>query len=277
LNTQQAQNSVQRRDLLDFSKAFSHLEKVSQGLAQCPANIEIIEKNGPAHPIIQLVPNRVNVWNLSVDNLQAFTEIEFLTQPNIVTPLIINILGNGQSLDWTAPVFTGLHAPNGMFVLYNFSNTPALTLRTGASFIGSLLAPRTDLALIGNGNVEGQVIAQSLFFQANEVHDRPFMAPVEPCFPIATRTQTQDNNPSIQFGTLTLFPNPTQGGLSVSTTQPNTPSTVRIFNTRGQLVRLIRLSSNDFSVQDLPADQYFAEFLDAEDRSLGVNAFQKVD
>lgn len=273
--SQQAANIRSLKSLSPVT-AFEALQQISTRLSACPSNVVAAKSEDGAQVQLQLIPNKVNFWNISASALQHIDKIEFPQQPNILTPLIINVSGGNEPLRMTMPEMTNLTATCGSFVLWNFQECPSAVLSLQHPFIGTLLAPQTDAVFSGNGNVEGHLLLRSLFFQANEVHDRPFMSPVTSCGAESALAAPATETGIRQIVNFTIFPNPAETMVNISTDGP-APAWVRIFSTQGRQLRLTRLAGTQFSVNDLPADQYFAEFLDENEQPLAVRSFQKVD
>ncbi len=276
LSARQQVFNISEMRSLNPAAGFEALRNISKELSECPQNVQVGKNDEGTQAQLQLVPNRVNIWNISATELQQYQKVEFQSQPNIVTPLIINVAANGENIRATMPAMTNLTATCGSFVLWNFRQCPSAVIQVNHPLIGTILAPETDAVLSGNGNIEGHLLLRALFFQANEVHDRPFLSPVWACgAEISTISPATENAIQSAFN-FTIYPNPAETTLNIATDGP-TPAWVRIFSTQGRQLRLLRLTGTQFSVNDLPADQYFAEFLDDQEQPLAVRSFQKVD
>ncbi|WP_335988993.1 choice-of-anchor A family protein [Glycomyces sp. MUSA5-2] len=194
LDTQEPLASVESSPI-DFDAAFSQLRANARGLYACEAHeVEMHTPDGTAvakgdvasgdQIRITLVDGVTNVLNVTGEDLNDMSELDFQNQPTATMPLLINVdtSGTGGELDWEVPNQAGAGGGNGAsYILWNFNDTSRLTLTGGDTVEGSILAPDADYTDLSASNVEGQIIAKNavhgdIGFSGGEIHHFPFAA-----------------------------------------------------------------------------------------------------
>jgi choice-of-anchor A domain-containing protein/prepilin-type N-terminal cleavage/methylation domain-containing protein len=164
-----------------FADAFAQFRSSSSKLATlnaltCPAIAEPSVSVAWGNHTVTLTNGRVNVWNLTMADVNAMNHVASSTYPNANRPLVINVTDSG---DLTLPVkwwdFLRQSESRGS-ILWNFPNATSLSITQ--SFPGSLLAPNTAVRMV-DVTVVGDVVAKTLDFRPWEAdlahfqHDVP--------------------------------------------------------------------------------------------------------
>ncbi len=152
----------------DFEGAFSTLRANSERLgkldaATCSAvGIPQVWEQFGNHTVL-LDPDRVNIWNLTMAEIDRMRNVDAKIMPSSTTPLVINVSDGG---DLTMPVRYWnllLSDPNSpSAILWNFPNAMSITITD--PFVGSLLAPNAAVTM-RNVNQIGDVVAKTLDFR----------------------------------------------------------------------------------------------------------------
>jgi len=173
---------------LDFQAAFETLQANSLSLAECESNITLqpIDPNNPNNEPNKkriILPNTTNIINLTWAELNAISELGFTDQPNASASLIINIdvAAEGGVVTWDLPNLPGVSDINGAYIIWNFYNTTSLAMINAQTLYGSILAPFASVSDNNNGNINGQVIANSIVHNGGEMHHHPFAGIAEGC------------------------------------------------------------------------------------------------
>ncbi|MCB0608650.1 MAG: choice-of-anchor A family protein, partial [Lewinella sp.] len=176
LQTMQSASTVGQSGLINFSSAFTQLRASANAYSALTQNASL---SGGS---LTLVPNTVNVLNLTGAQLNSLGQISFNSQPNASTPLIINVNASG-SFSWTVNNTAGIGDAQGDYILWNFYNATSLTLSGSNTVHGTLLAPNAAVTKNTSGNINGQVIAASYVHNGGELHYHNFNAslPAEGC------------------------------------------------------------------------------------------------
>jgi choice-of-anchor A domain-containing protein/prepilin-type N-terminal cleavage/methylation domain-containing protein len=151
----------------DFSGAFATLRSTATRLAALSPSVcsplgspTVTESSGNHTATLQA--NRINVWNLTIADIQRMNNVDGPTLPSATTPLVINVTDGGAV---TVPVrywrllSNDASAPS---ILWNFPNASSISIT--ASFPGSLLAPNAAVAMV-DLHVLGDVAARTLDFR----------------------------------------------------------------------------------------------------------------
>lgn len=175
---QQPQGSVTPVSSIDFEEIFDEFEDYSEELSDMAENV-----THPASGVVNitLTANRVNVMNITGAQLNAFTELKFLTQPTATSPLLINVDAS-DAFTWNTVNMAGIGDEQGAYIFFNFFDTEELTIAGSAAIKGTVFAPDADVTKQNSNNIDGQVIAQSYEHQAGEVHNVPFSADLSAVF-----------------------------------------------------------------------------------------------
>ncbi|MCB0643548.1 MAG: choice-of-anchor A family protein [Phaeodactylibacter sp.] len=191
LSTQQPEASVCESDLLDFELAFTLLRANSYGIGECTTNVKLLDQNGnpitnttgdfPPNMKIEILPDVVNVWDLSIDALNSIPNLTFVNQPTATSPLVINVYGEGGIYDWQPFNAAGIGGTVAPFILFNIIDVEALLVMGSNTVWGTILAPNSNVRISNPNNVEGQVVAMELLIMAGEVHHRLFEGIVPLC------------------------------------------------------------------------------------------------
>lgn len=167
----QPENSVGHKDLIDFETAFAGFKSTSLHLSTLDANLTIDQYNK-----IVLVQNKINVLNLKGSELINLPYLTFENEPNVDTPVIINVDVSGD-FEWNVFNINNIGDHHGKFILWNFFNSSKITLIGGGTLVGTLFAPESNVVKNSSGNINGQVIAANYYHNEGELHHHVF----EPC------------------------------------------------------------------------------------------------
>ncbi|MEZ4990989.1 MAG: SdrD B-like domain-containing protein, partial [Saprospiraceae bacterium] len=171
VQTMQPGSSVNRSGLINFSSAFASFAANSAAMS---GMTETVANAGS----ITLIPGQTNVLNLTGSELAGLGTMTFNNQPNATTPLIINVNAPG-SFTWSVTNTAGIGSNHGQYIIWNFYNTTNLTLTSGSTVIGTVLAPNAALTKGNTGNIDGQVVASSYVHVSGEIHNQAFDGEVE--------------------------------------------------------------------------------------------------
>jgi choice-of-anchor A domain-containing protein len=207
---------------IDFTNAFEELENYSSTISNyistssCASNLNIIPFTG-TNLNITIVPNKVNVLNITGSQLNSITNINFSGTVNASTPLVFNINQSG-SFSWTNPFsVTGISNTSGQFIVFNFyNNEENISINGNRVLIGTLLAPNSNVSWNNSNNLEGQVLANDFSLKNGEIHYQAFSA----CLPNCTVAGSCDSDVNLTGGHIVEFL-----GVTYSGTSPNIKST----------------------------------------------------
>lgn len=171
---------------LNFTTAFNTLASYSNTIAgysatsACSSQLNIISISGTS-PTVTLVPNKINVINITGTTFAGFTQITFTNKPTANTPLIFNINHTGSLTDNFFQSI-GLTNTDAGYILYNFYNaTGNIQIEGGNTMYGSVLIPNGQFTWNNSNNLEGQVASKSFLLCAGEIHSNPFNACLPNC------------------------------------------------------------------------------------------------
>lgn len=150
-----------------FGGAFTSLRSTSSRIAAltpaaCPAIATPSVSVAYGNHTLTLTSNAVNVWNLTIADIETIHNLDAAVRPGGNTKLVINVVDKGAV---TLPVryWTALMDPTAPgSVMWNFPNATSVTITQ--SFVGSLLAPNSAVTMYDVG-VTGDVVAKSLDFR----------------------------------------------------------------------------------------------------------------
>ena len=150
-----------------FDTAFTTLRKTSEQLAglsstSCSSIATPTVGEAYGNHTIKLSPGMVNVWNLTVAEMERIKNLDAPNLPGGDTELIINITDAGAVV---LPVRYWKALENQTqadSVMWNFPNASSVTVTQ--SFLGSLLAPNAAVTMY-DANIDGDVVAKSLDFR----------------------------------------------------------------------------------------------------------------
>ena len=169
LQRNQSLESIDAPNIIDFDTAFAELNSASISLSELENNIEI--ENGNK---ITLAPDTLNVLNVTGEELNNLINFTFNNKPSPSSPLLINVDYNGDFV-WTVQNQAGIGDQEGAYIVYNFYNTSQITIDSGTTIMGSLLAPSSHVIKKSSDNINGQVIAKSYIHMNGELHQHPFI------------------------------------------------------------------------------------------------------
>ena len=279
-STVQPLTAICKSDVVNFQQQFQDLEALSSGMSACAENIKnrlnVDHENGK---VLTLMPNRVNVWNVDIQTLNTIYTISFENRPSIITPLVINVRGDGKEHAIDFPDLHSIQNTEGLYMIWNFINIPQLKINLTHPAIGTLFAPATILKIEGEGNVEGQIIAKSVDLQHVVVRDRPFSTFVGTC----SGSNADIRSETAQVNTYTLnetivvklYPNPSSDYINIYATQ--LVSNFQIYNQLGQIVLSDKYTGEPISIRRLPEGYYMVEVLDTNNMRMSLLGFQKID
>ena len=174
--------------LIDIPSAFTTYRGLTQQMAGCPANVNLVDDQGNILPRpipdgargrLTLTPGRTNVLTLSSTDLRHLSEITYTNQPTASTPLLINV--TGTSYLGNIPNQAGVSGNQAPYILWNFPDATKIVVNGGATIEGTLYAPSATLTWIPSQNIEGNIIAAAfnhglpgLRAGLREIHDFPF-------------------------------------------------------------------------------------------------------
>ncbi|PWH86438.1 choice-of-anchor A family protein [Brumimicrobium oceani] len=194
-------NPVFEGSLIDFASAFQIMRASSSDIAQCTGNAQLTNPNGQSIPTTNL-PNQVkinlqsginylNVTGADMNNVQVFT---YNNKPNASRILIINVDAQG-TFNWNVWNQAGIGFQESPFILYNFYNTTTLNINGHSTIEGTVFAPFADISKsVNQSNIEGQVIAKSLYHRGGEMHYAPFQPSIAGCAPAPGVAPTAEFN-----------------------------------------------------------------------------------
>jgi choice-of-anchor A domain-containing protein/prepilin-type N-terminal cleavage/methylation domain-containing protein len=155
--------------IFDFAGAFATLRTVSSRIGgltptACPAvTAPTVSGSGSGQNYsINLRSGGVNVWNVTIADVDRIRYLDSNVSPGGSTKLIINVTDAGAV---TLPVrWWNLMKGSGIAssVIWNFPNATSVTV--SSSFVGSLLAPNAAVTVY-DVNIEGDVVAASLDYR----------------------------------------------------------------------------------------------------------------
>lgn len=191
---------------------------------------------------LELVQGKVNIWTVSVSQLNSMAEIGFVNDagnPSMTTPLVINVIGSGA----LAPTLlvNGDRDSALRSILWNLSSDVALS--GSRPLPGTFFAPNNALAVNITNNVEGQLIGKSLNVESiGEQHTHQFGAtltcgtkPTPTTSPSPTLSPSPTVSPSpTQTPSPTATPTPTKTS-SATPPGPTPPTDDKLANTGGYL------------------------------------------
>ncbi|PQJ77892.1 tandem-95 repeat protein [Polaribacter porphyrae] len=185
LGVSNSENPVIEKDIIDFDNAFQQLQTASLSMSSEDSNTSILNtsfeeipsNNLPSEIVINL-ENNVNYLNLTGENLNKITSIDFYEKPSEDRILIINIDAS-ETLDWTVANQKNIDSENAAYVIYNFHNTTSLNIVGENSLFGSVLAPNADITkTVNKATLSGQIIGKSLNIDGSEVECAVFESSV---------------------------------------------------------------------------------------------------
>ena len=157
-------------NIIDFEAAFVALDSTSVFYSELPNNVTIQEVNK-----IDLLENSFNVLHITGEELNNLSNFTFNDQPTATSPLIINVDAEGDFI-WDVQNQAGIGDQQGAHIVFNFfNNAGSITLaESGATVIGTILAPNAAVTKLTSGNINGQVIADSYTHVSGEIHQHVF-------------------------------------------------------------------------------------------------------
>ena len=229
-NVSNSVNPVIEKNSIDFGSAFQQLNDVALSLSKEANNVvvldadyqEIANTNLPSSIVINL-ENSINYLNITGEDLNNVTTINFFEKPNANRILIINV-DTADTFNWNVWKQTDISAEEGAFIIYNFYNTTTLNVDGTNEVIGSLFASFADISKATNtAAISGQIIGKSLNIEdgnvACEVFEGDVYSPQDA--KVAPITDFTVNNDSQCFvGNNFVFANASNTG---SNSQPTAP------------------------------------------------------
>ncbi len=225
-------NPVCENVSLDMAVAFTTLRANSLNLTNCTDNIKTTNANGDVITNLQGAnlyladdnPNATGprIWNVSGSDLNAVNEIITNFTFSASRPLIINVNAPGD-FEWD---IKNQNFSGGLkYVIWNFYNATKLTLKTGDSVDGSILAPNADVFKETSSNVDGQVIAKTFDQNGGEIHDFPFEGNVPSCSNTVCMKPNAGNDTTVCVASIQLkAPAQDEIWAFLSSNNGNTPS-----------------------------------------------------
>jgi choice-of-anchor A domain-containing protein len=177
---------------LDFASSYNNFNNDGAALKAC-SNTIIPSSVSGSGPVVDIQPNKTNVWNITSANLDTWGEIAFTSQPTASNPLVINVQ-TPATWNWSKNVnFPALQSSSAQYIIWNFPDLQTWNINNSSSLIGSVLAPKADIVRsdIVN-NIEGQVVAKSFVNKAGELHNFPFAVNIN-CEEIAPKIKIHSN------------------------------------------------------------------------------------
>ncbi|WP_051704751.1 choice-of-anchor A family protein [Glycomyces sp. NRRL B-16210] len=235
LTVQQPLDSVGPSSPIDFAGAFAELRSTSATLAGCQGTVAMMDVGGtavaegevaPGQIIeISLEPGTTNVLDLTGEDLDNMSELRFLDQPTLDTPLLINVDTSGASgeLDWDVAPQSPISGDQSPFILWNFGDTSRLRIASGDTVQGSILAPYADYSDVSPTNVEGQIIARNASLgeigeNGGEIHHFPFASTLTCESDVEPSPSPSEPDPSGDGPTGGASDGPTDGGADLPST-----------------------------------------------------------
>jgi choice-of-anchor A domain-containing protein len=195
LTTEQPTASIVAPGLIDFDSAFTAYRARSTAMAACPDTVTPTDAQGTAltepyasgtQAYLTLSTTQTNVWTVSASDMDALANITLRDLPTASSPLVVNVVGTGSDYTWNPPSLAGFGATAAPYVLWNFPEATTLTMTGANSVDGTVFAPRAKLVDLNPGNIQGNVIAESLQHgggadsaNGGEMHDFPFAGDVD--------------------------------------------------------------------------------------------------
>lgn len=197
LTLQEPSESVGPASPIDFADAFADFRADAADLFACDAHrVAMTDERSTVVPKGEVAPGQriwitltegvTNVLEVTGEDLNDMADLTFTNRPSADTPLLINVdtSGTGGELDWQVRTQAGIGGAHAPYLLWNFADTTRLTIASGDSVEGSILAPDADFTDLSPTNVEGQIVAENASFGAigangGEVHYFPFAATLE--------------------------------------------------------------------------------------------------
>jgi choice-of-anchor A domain-containing protein len=182
---------VRAHEPFSFASTFSSLDQVSSSLAgaaqpsfdtvgQGPGGaLKLTEASGGSGP---------NIFHVTASQLAAAKEVDLSVQAG--STVIIDVTGSAVDFSDLADVSVNgsESSATASELLWNFPSASAISYGSGGlSWLGSILAPRANLAL-GTGEFHGNVVAGGnvAYREGSEVHDQFF----DGCLPPPPTTNT---------------------------------------------------------------------------------------
>ncbi|MFI9155307.1 collagen-binding domain-containing protein [Streptomyces sp. NPDC053367] len=200
LTTRQPAASVAKSGLMDFRSLFSAYRDRADAMAECAANVTLLDGEGAPLPDqtavpddgrigLALTPGRTNVVRLTGEQLAGIRTLAFLDSPAADTPvlLVVDASGTDGALTWTTPTVAGVRETDAPYVLWDFPDATAMTIASGGPLTGTLYAPRAAVTDLAPSDIEGDVVVKSLVagplpdasgpaVDAGEIRSVPFAA-----------------------------------------------------------------------------------------------------
>ncbi|CAA0099024.1 Uncharacterised protein [Halioglobus japonicus] len=160
-----ATGGISPQSLVDFSQAQSLAQTLSTSWGSLAANGSTSTNYGTLN--LSGSDSALNVFTVSGGDLTNTNAVNIDVTAG--STVLINVTGSGQIFQNGQVTLTGIDAAH---ILYNFSESTALTLAGSKNPFGSLFAPFADVTG-GYGALDGQLIAQS-FSGNTEFHNSLF-------------------------------------------------------------------------------------------------------
>ena len=179
--TNQTIDAVVQPNVFPFASTFSSLRASAASMAAldpatCPAIARPTVTQAYGNYTVTLVAGKVNVWNLTLAQITAMSNVSGPTNPDATTSLVINVT-DGGSVAVPARYWTPIQQGAANAILWNFPNATAVSVGNG--FAGTLFAPNAAVS-IQNIQLHGDVVASSLALVQGNGTIAHF-SPVIPC------------------------------------------------------------------------------------------------
>ncbi|MDD7914578.1 Ig-like domain-containing protein [Polaribacter sp. MSW5] len=206
LDVSNSKNPVFENNIIDFDMAFQQLQtnaismsKETNNASVLNTDYEAISNNNLPSEIVIGLNNGINYLNITAEDLNNVTSVEFYDQPNSSRVLIINV-NTTESFDWNVWEQKNLDEESNAYILYNFYNSSTLNILNSNTIQGTILAPFADInKTVNKANIAGQIIGKSLNIDGGEVNCDVFDAQVYSpkdanTSPIAEFTSDKEND-----------------------------------------------------------------------------------
>ncbi|MCU1392955.1 MAG: hypothetical protein JWM34_1383 [Ilumatobacteraceae bacterium] len=159
----QTTNAVQRPGAFLFASAFTTLRNSSAKLAAlnpttCSAIAYPSVTQAYGNYTLTLVAGKVNVWNVSVADLNAMANLTSPSNPDATTKLVVNVTDYG-SITLPTRYWSTLQNGQKSSILWNVPNATAVSVSN--AIYGTLFAPNADVTASGM-QLYGDLIAKTL-------------------------------------------------------------------------------------------------------------------
>ncbi|MBR7834310.1 choice-of-anchor A family protein, partial [Actinospica durhamensis] len=207
LSTEEETSAVVKPNLIDFDSAFAAYDQRSADMAACPNNVVPTDANGTpltqpwtegTQAYLTLDTTRTNVWTVTKEQLALLANITLRNLPTEAGSLVINVLDDTGTFDWNVTNLANFGDAAAPYTLWNFPTTTTLTMTGSNSLDGTFYAPHAKLIDEDPGNVQGNIIVDSLVHgsvtggaDGGEIHDFPFLGHVDCTAGTITPTPTE--------------------------------------------------------------------------------------